>query len=158
MSGNAEEISIRSAGPEDADLVCDFVYRLICELNSAKVDANLADYEKAFLELISSENNKIFIATDKEKAVGIITVVQSIAVYVPGSFGVINELYVLPEYRSCGVGRQLVSEVIEFGKQKRWGRIEVGAPNRAAWQRTVDFYLREGFVEIGPRLKKYFEL
>lgn len=155
MSCRAEEILIRAAGPEDAELAADFVYRLICELNGVKVDANLADYEKAFREFISNENNKIFIASDDNKAVGVITAAQTIAIYVPGKFGVINELYVLPEYRSCGVGKQLVGKVIEFGRQQRWGRIEVGAPDREAWQRTVDFYFKEGFVEIGPRLKKY---
>ena len=30
--------------------------------------------------------------------------------------------------------------------------IEVGAPDLPRWQRTVDFYKRYGFTEIGPRL------
>ena len=32
-------------------------------------------------------------------------------------------------------------------------RVEVGAPDVPRWQRTVNFYLKEGFVEVGPRLK-----
>ena len=32
-------------------------------------------------------------------------------------------------------------------------QIEVGAPPMPQWQRTLDFYLRAGFVEVGPRLK-----
>jgi hypothetical protein len=30
--------------------------------------------------------------------------------------------------------------------------LEVGAPDVPRWQRTVDFYKRNGFKEVGPRL------
>ncbi len=34
--------------------------------------------------------------------------------------------------------------------------LEVGAPSVPKWQRTVDFYLRNGFEEVGPRLYRSF--
>jgi GNAT superfamily N-acetyltransferase len=80
-----------------------------------------------------------------------------VAIYVPGRFGIINEFYVLPEYRCFGIGKRLVDQVLELGKQNCWKRIEVGAPNNEMWHRTIEFYLREGFLEIGPRLKKYLK-
>jgi GNAT superfamily N-acetyltransferase len=86
-----------------------------------------------------------------------ITVAQSIAIYSLGKFGIINELYVLPEYRSCGIGKLLLDEVVKLAKSKAWKRIEVGAPNQEKWQRTIDFYIKEGFIEIGPRLKRVLD-
>jgi hypothetical protein len=30
--------------------------------------------------------------------------------------------------------------------------LEVGAPDAPRWQKSIDFYIRCGFEEIGPRL------
>ena len=70
-----------------------------------------------------------------------------------GTFGLIHEFYVLPEKRSSSIGHQLIKAIISHGKGRSWHRIEVGAPNQQIWGRTIFFYKREGFVEIGPRLK-----
>jgi len=51
------------------------------------------------------------------------------------------------------IGHQLLSAVAEYGKKNQWNRIEVRAPNPLKWERKVSFYKREGFSEIGPRLK-----
>lgn len=82
-----------------------------------------------------------------------ITVTDIYTIYAEGRLGIIQELYVLPEYRSKKVGHELIKKVLEFAKSKGWRRIEVGAPDREVWARTMKFYLKEGFVEIGPRLK-----
>jgi hypothetical protein len=34
-----------------------------------------------------------------------------------------------------------------------WGRLEVGAPDVPKWKGTLAFYRRNGFDEVGPRLK-----
>ncbi len=76
------------------------------------------------------------------------------AVYAGGVFGVITELYVVPEHRSEGVAPPLIEAAREFGKTRGWTHVEVTAPPLPKWRRTVDFYLREGFTEIGVRLKR----
>jgi hypothetical protein len=43
--------------------------------------------------------------------------------------------------------------VISFGKTKKWMRLEVGAPDKEQWMKTVTFYLNNDFIEVGPRLK-----
>lgn len=149
------EYQIREANLEDMNLVIDFITRLLFELDGSKVELDNKSLSKAYSEFIMNDNNKIYIASDREKEIGIITVAQSIAIYTQGRYGIINEFYVLPEYRSSGIGKLLLSEVIKFGKSKAWKRIEVGAPHQEKWQRTIDFYIREGFKIIGPRLKKY---
>ena len=61
-------------------------------------------------------------------------------------------MYVVPDYRSKSVGALLIETAISFGRERGWPDIEVGAPSPPRWQRTVDFYLRHGFEEVGPRL------
>ena len=41
-----------------------------------------------------------------------------------------------------------------FSISKGWQFLEVGAPGLPRWQRTVDFYLGNGFSVIGPRLER----
>lgn len=76
------------------------------------------------------------------------------AIYAGGVFGEISELYVAPELRSRGIAGALIQEAIDLARTRKWNRLEVGAPNQPEWKRTFDFYVREGFNEVGPRLRK----
>ncbi|MGI9371622.1 MAG: hypothetical protein ACR2OJ_03935 [Hyphomicrobiales bacterium] len=51
---------------------------------------------------------------------------------------------------------KLIAAAEEFAREKGWLRFEVGAPDQPAWNRTFDFYIKEGFEEAGPRLRKVF--
>ena len=94
-----------------------------------------------------------FIATQPgERDVGVVTLNECSAIYAGGQFGEISELYVAPESRSIGGGAGLIAAAAEFGRERGWPGLEVGAPSVPAWQRTVDFYLSNGFEEVGPRL------
>jgi len=55
--------------------------------------------------------------------------------------------------RSRGVGAALLERAKQKSVERRWGRLEVGAPRQPQWSRTSDFYQREGFQLIGPRLR-----
>jgi GNAT superfamily N-acetyltransferase len=104
--------------------------------------------------LLENENYIVFIASDSNNTpCGIITLNESSSVYVGGKFGAIREFYVNEENRSSGIGKSLLHSAIEFAQSKGWKRLEVTPPNKEKWKRTYDFYIREGFVEIGPRLK-----
>jgi GNAT superfamily N-acetyltransferase len=75
------------------------------------------------------------------------------AIYAGGFFGEIADVYVLPPLRSAGIGGLLINAAVKFGRNRGWPFLEVGAPGLPRWQRTVDFYNRLGFKEIGPRLE-----
>jgi GNAT superfamily N-acetyltransferase len=94
-----------------------------------------------------------FIATRSDgRDIGVVMLNECSAIYAGGQFGEISELYVAPDSRSIGVGAQLIAAVAGFGRERGWANLEVGAPSVPVWQRTVDFYLRTGFEEVGPRL------
>ena len=82
-----------------------------------------------------------------------ITIAHSFAIYNGGDFGVITELYVDRNQRSKGIGKLLLDKAYEFARQHDWQKIEVGAPDKTAWPRTIDFYKQNGFSEKGPKLR-----
>lgn len=143
---------IRRAGAADASTVAGFVDALLVELSGApsRPEARL----RTATELLAGDDRVFgFLAFDGETPVGVIMLAESAAIYAGGAFGVITELYVVPEQRSSGVASRLVAAALAFGRSRSWGRIEVGAPHQPAWERSFQFYLREGFTEVGPRLR-----
>jgi GNAT superfamily N-acetyltransferase len=136
--------------------------KLICELlkgfnqrNGSNFIIDSLKIESTCKNLLSRDNFAGFIAIDNKtnEAVGIITIAQATAIYNGGDFGVITELYVNETIRSKGIGKLLIDAALEFAKAKNWERIEVGAPNKDEWPRTIEFYKKNGFEEKGPKLR-----
>ncbi|MCF8068061.1 MAG: GNAT family N-acetyltransferase [Desulfobacterales bacterium] len=150
------EIKIRLAQPSEAEIVGKMAYEMECELWPEQKDTlDRTRFIDAAKKL--SENNAgywafLAIAEDDE-IVGILTLNECSAIYAGGKFGEIPEIYVSKSKRSAGVGAMLVDAASEFGRKLGWPFLEVGAPGLPKWQRTVDFYRRKGFREIGPRLE-----
>ncbi len=129
------------------------VYELLNELFPELGYTREKCIETAERLLAGSERVWSFLATTHDgRDVGVVTLNECAAIYAGGRFGEISELYVDPEFRSKGVGAQLIEAAVEFGRERGWPDIEVGAPSVPVWQRTVDFYRRCGFEEVGPRL------
>lgn len=134
------------------------IIRLVTDLISELVGKRFVIDELEADEFLqrSNDNGKyfVFLALDSsQNALGIITVGESGAVYAGGEFGVIHEFYIAPEMRSNGLGNQLLEKAKQTAIEMGWKRLEVGAPPYPEWKRTKSFYLKESFVEIGPRLK-----
>jgi GNAT superfamily N-acetyltransferase len=128
------------------------VGKLLSELRGAFVEKEA--YLQASKKLLS-ENKQytVFLAySAPSEYLGFISVFESSSIHTFGEYGVIQELFVCPEYRSSQIGRGLLSLVKNLAIVKGWKRLEVGAPSSEKW-RSVAFYLREGFIEVGPRLK-----
>lgn len=58
-----------------------------------------------------------------------------------GRIGVINELYVLPEWRSEGIGAMLIDEAKSLAEDRGWKRIEVTTAG-VDYEKTNQFYQR----------------
>ncbi len=130
------------------------VAELIRELGGKEFACNEEEVHSFIDDAMANKNYMAFLAIDEsERVIGIITLGESGAVYAGGKFGVIHEFYIDPDVRSCGIGKQLIEEAKRKSLLLNWNRLEVGAPSYPEWKRTKDFYLREGFQEIGPRLK-----
>jgi len=147
-------ITICCAAKEDAPIVGKLVHLLLVELQHSSPNMNEAFYTAKATELLGSNQLHAFIARDSaDKPIGVITIGTSSAVYAEGLFGIINELYVVPETRSAGVGRLLLNEAKKFASQQHWSRLEVTSAHEDINPRTSGFYLRENFTTVGARLK-----
>ena len=125
------------------------------ELGDEASDIDKMDDAGLIRQLALNEaKHVVYLARDESgQIVGMITVAEAFAVYAGGHYGVINEMYVIPECRSQKIGRQLLDEVKKLAMRKKWNRIDVTAPTEERWQRTVKFYETQGFVYAGPKLK-----
>jgi GNAT superfamily N-acetyltransferase len=148
------KLTIRNAFIEDAEMVSKLIGELFLELGHKPPVADFTQLVTLCKDVLKKDECAIFLSTNpKGYADGIITVSEGVSIYAGGRFGVIREFYVVPEMRSRGVGKALLEKAKEFSLNKGWKRIEVSLPSQDEHIRTYNFYTREGFREIGPRLK-----
>lgn len=110
--------------------------------------------KKLIEDILSSKQTDIYIIYNhNNEAIGITTLTETQAIYAGGKYGVIDEMFVKPGYRSKNIGTQLIQNIKAIAVTKGWRRIDVTAPTEERWKRTVDFYEKNGFVFTGPKLK-----
>ncbi|MFH7001233.1 GNAT family N-acetyltransferase [Flavobacterium bizetiae] len=151
---------IQKAAFADADKVVYLIISLLEELNMTlkqKFEFDFEQYTKLAEKSLGNENIfNAFLAYDAQDPsdpIGIITLASSYAIYNLGEFGTITEFYVVPEYRSKGLGAVLIEEAKKFCTAKKWKKLEVGAPAEKNWPRTIAFYENNGFNKKGPKLR-----
>lgn len=146
-------LKIREGSLEDAELICELVVNLLSELRGKPLgNHSLMSICK---ELLQNKRQlyMVYLAFKENECLGIITLSECASLYAQGTYGIIQELYIIPGGRSQGIGNQLINRAKDYGIKCGWDRIEVGAPSVEQWRKTISFYKREGFQEVGPRLK-----
>lgn len=63
--------------------------------------------------------------------------------------GIIQDFYVLPEYRSKGIGSELLQEIIKYAATRQWKRLELCTPPLPEFERTFHFYQTNGLERTG---------
>ena len=76
---------------------------------------------------------------DNGIAVGILILTQCFATYAGGEYGVIDELYVRPEYRGQGLERELLDEAVAISQRRGWLRLDITAPDAERGERAARF-------------------
>ena len=145
--------TIRKAELADLELVYELIKKLLIELGE---EASSLGYitTDTINKLMQNNTTTVLLAVDEnDNALGFATLTETQAIYAGGNYGVIDEMYVEPEYRNLQLGKALIDAIKEIGKEKGWNRIDVTAPTEKRWERTVQFYEREGFKFTGPKLK-----
>ena len=151
----SNDINISPAQPSDYEMVGKLTWALLYELSpewtSQHSEAEFIATSKA---LLSTEDCFwAFIAKFEDEIVATINLNQCAAIYSGGPFGEITEFYIKPDYRSRGIGAALIKAAKNFATEKGWPVLEVGAPPIDSSPRTINFYLENGFSQIGPRLE-----
>lgn len=153
-------MEVQMASPEDAAEIAQQVGALLGEIMDAtgqKVfNFKLEDTRTRLSDFLRQGKYFVLVLRAESGAIsGFVTMYESFALYAEGAFGTIAELFVRPEYRSRGIGRQLCEAAKEFGLKRGWRRLEVTTPPLPEFNGTLGFYERQGFSITGGRKLKY---
>jgi len=147
---NSEELSIMTG---------ELLQEIMDKIDIKAFNFNKQETQKRAEDLISKNLYFVFIAKDKNKSIGFISMYESYALYAEGAYGTIPELYIKKDYRSLNIGKLLLEKAKEFAISKKWKRLEVTTPPLPQFDRTLSFYEDNSFeIAGGRKLKTDIEL
>lgn len=135
-----QELKIREADHSDFDTI----YHFVNELEETVFD--IEPMKKAFEHNISNPDAIYLIAEIHNKPVGYLSCHTQLLLHHGGQkIAEIQEMYVSPDTRKIGVGKQLINELKKMARNKGIVQIEVTSNNIRT--DTHRFYMREKFIQ-----------
>ncbi|TPG68275.1 GNAT family N-acetyltransferase [Brevibacillus laterosporus] len=156
---NSEWI-VRSANENDVEQVLRAICSLLTELRGDSEAPLPSSAQNVVHHLIDpTTQGAIFLAetaTPERTCIGCITLSVQEAIHLGGRYALIQELWVHPEFRSAAIGAALVLAVEEYCRENNLKSLEVCLPKRnfITFEKTIGFYQKVGFNELGPRMRK----
>jgi GNAT superfamily N-acetyltransferase len=146
---------VRHATHEDSDQVGIAVEELLLELGGKP--PHPVALRDAICALIADRSLGELVVAESEQGdiVGFLGVSWQTAVRIPGRYGLIQELWVHPSWRSREIGGGLLGALNAVARANGIERIEVGLPSERFPQlgATEAFYRANGFEPVGLRMK-----
>lgn len=128
-------------------------------IDNQKYDSDLLmDWAKSikgrvyFTNLLKNSNSLCLVAIYYEKFVGYIAAAPKDFGYRKSKYLEIENMGVIPNYRSKGIGSKLMEKCLEWAKKKGFDRIYVNS--YLANSQAIDFYKKNGFSEIDISLER----
>lgn len=152
-------LEIRIADPTDAPLVAGMATALTSEIiertGVQHFRVNLEEATKLCARLIAAKSYVALVAAEASSPVGFAGLCESHALYTEGTFGIIQEFYVVPAARSARIGAALLNAAVNYGRSRGWRRIELCTPPLPEFERSLTFYECNGFEITGGRKMKF---
>lgn len=149
------KLEFLQATPDNAEIIGSLVVQLtqeICERTNAQhFDIDLEGTVQRCEELLTAGHYAAIIGWSDKTPVAVSTITETYALYAGGKIGVIQEFYVIPEFRSAGVGAMLIEQVRNYGKKQGWSCIELCTPPLPEFERALCFYQNNGLIPVGGR-------
>jgi GNAT superfamily N-acetyltransferase len=146
---------IREATHADVPAIVAAINQLLEELGGKPVEQT-AQEQTARALIDNADAGLLLVAENLNEVVGVLGVSWQIAIRIPGSYGLIQELWVHPAFRGMTIGGDLVVALFDIAREKGIGRLEVGLPSERFPHlgATEAFYLNNGFTAIGTRMRR----
>lgn len=134
------KLAFRYAERKDVPLILQFI-------------KDLAEYEKMLEEVVADEATleewifdqkkaEVIFAMEKGKEVGFALFFHNFSTFLDRAGLYLEDLFVLPEYRGKGYGKQLLKKLAAIAVERKCGRLEWWCLD---WnQSSIDFYLSLG--------------
>lgn len=132
-----------------AKLAIELTNEIIELTETQHFDINISNTIQLCDRFIRDQSYTVIGAFYGNEIIGFIALSKSQSLYAEGSFGIIQEFYVKPEYRSQRVGSELLEQAINLAKTQKWQRLELCTPPIPEFDRTVSFYQNNGFEITG---------
>ncbi len=132
-------LTIRAATAEDFQII----YNFINELENAVFDEKIQ--QVIFSENLKNENIIYLLAFESEEPAGFISCNVQWLLHHASLIGEIQEMIVAEKFRSKGVGKLLIAELITIAKSKGINQLEVTSSKKR--EHAHRFYMREGFAQ-----------
>ena len=119
------------------------------------LDPNWAMSNKGFTyftSLLNDPQSLCLIVEDGEKKIGYLAAGPKEIDYRLGKYAEVQNMGVIPEYRSHGIGKQLLCRCFDWARNQGFSKVFVCS--YAKNKRAIEFYRSSGFEEIDISLEK----
>lgn len=132
-------LTIRLAAAEDFKIIYNFINELENDVFDEKIQ------ETIFLKNLKNEDIIYLLAFENDEPAGFISCHAQWLLHHAALIGEIQEMIVVEKFRSQGVGKLLVIELVNIAKSKGINQLEVTSSKKR--ESAHRFYMREGFVQ-----------
>jgi diamine N-acetyltransferase len=152
------KIRLRPAQPSEVKTLQDlndevfidnYQYDRDLDLNWAQSEAGGKKY---FTELLNNQDSICIIAEDGDRPIGYLAACPQEVSYRLSKCIEIENMGVIPEYQSFGIGSRLIAECSRIAKERGFQKIYVNAYSKNL--KAIKFYKRNEFSEIDLSLEK----
>ncbi len=136
--------TIRQAKEADTELIFSLIRKLA--VYEKMEDAVITSAEELREQLFVKENAQVLIAEEAGTAIGFALYFFNFSTFVGRAGLYLEDLYIEPEYRGKGYGKQLFVQLATLAKEKNCGRMEWSVLN---WNSpAISFYKSLGAVPM----------
>lgn len=132
-----DNLIIRKVDEKDLEAV----YEMECELSGKIHDKEI--FTKHFNNQLLDTNIFNIVVENNKEVVGFISLHLRELLHNPGKSGEIEALFVKENFRSKGIGKELMNYVKKIAHEH--GAVKIGVSSRIFRKRAHEFYKREGF-------------
>ena len=147
---------IREAVENDSAIIFDCICGLAEHVNQLDmVSATEQDIKESIFS--SGSHVKVFVAeNDENKICGFALILKTFSTFKATSNYYIEDLFVFPEYRNLGVGKQLFETIIDYAQNRGANKVEWYVNN--ANQGAIGFYKKIGAKELDYKSIYYLNI
>ena len=141
MIADARPITVRCAEVDDATVVAGLLYDFNTEFDTPTPQPEIL--AGRLRRLLAGGDTVALLAETDGRAIGVALITLRSNVWYDGPVALLDELYVIPELRSCGAGAALIALMTELVRQRGAQLIEINVDEGDLDAQR--FYAREGY-------------